>query len=359
MKKLIYLFLLAGSQLALGQINVETVPVENAGNTPDASTGLGTVNYTYSIGKYEVTIKQYTDFLNSVAATNTNSWIVNLWNPEMQSNPNIAGIARTGNGTATNPYIYTAIGDDTRPIACVSWFDAARFCNWMHNGGKVDSDTETGAYNLNKATSGVIAKNNNAKWYIPTENEWYKAAYNKRNSGYWRFATQSDTRPGNIMGNYYNNVNYRYFSGGRTYYSVNGSSAWAPVSYITSGGAFGNPSSWGTFDQSGNLHEWVDTPDGPVVRGGSWFDYDESSISSSARYWENSSSENIYTGFRIAKTTAIEPPIGILTLEVSNGISSDWVQVSVTSNMLTPDGKINIANLNGGSKFYRLKIEAK
>ena len=359
MKKLLCLFLVAFIELASGQINIETVAIENPGNVADSTTGMGAVSHSYLIGKYEVTIKQYADFLNSVAATNTNSWIVNLWNPEMQSNPNIAGIARTGNGTAINPYIYTTIGDDTRPIACVSWFDAARFCNWMHNGGKVDSDTETGAYNLNRSTSGVITKNNNAKWYIPTENEWYKAAYNKRNGGFWRFATQSDTRPGNIMGGFYNNANYRYFSGGKTYYAVNGSSAWAPVSYITSSGAFGSPSSWGTFDQSGNLHEWVDTPDGPVVRGGSWFDYEENRLSSSASWWENSSNENIYTGFRIAKTVTTEPPRGILTLEVSDGVSSEWVEVAITSAMLTPDGKIDAASLNSGTRFYRLKIEAR
>ena len=359
MKKLIYLFLLTVSQLVFGQINVETVPVENAGNAPDAPTGLGTVNYTYSIGKYEVTIKQYTDFLNSVASTSTNNWIVNLWNPEMQSNVNIAGVARTGNGTSINPYVYSAIGDDTRPIACVSWFDAARFCNWMHNGGNINSSTETGAYDLNGSTTVVVPKNSAAKWYIPTENEWYKAAYSKRDGGYWLYATQSNTRPGTMMGGYYNNANYRYFSGGKTYYAANGSSAWAPISYTTSVGAFGSPSSWGTHDQSGNLYEWVDVSGGPAARGGSWFDWEESRLSSMSKIGEFAYNESPYIGFRVAKNITPEPAKGILTLEVSHGISSNWVEVPITSSMLTADGKIDVSVLNGTTKFYRLKIEAR
>jgi len=61
-------------------ITVDTVPVEHPGNGNDNASGYGSVGYPYRIGKYEVTIEQYAVFLNSVARTNTNSDIVNLWN---------------------------------------------------------------------------------------------------------------------------------------------------------------------------------------------------------------------------------------------------------------------------------------
>lgn len=46
-----------------------------------------------------------------------------------------------------------SFGSGARPITYVSWFDAARYTNWLHN-GQGTGDTETGAYTLNGATSG-------------------------------------------------------------------------------------------------------------------------------------------------------------------------------------------------------------
>ena len=65
------------------------------------------------------------------------------------------------------------------------------------------SDSEamkSGAYTLNGATTGnAVAVNPGAAFYIPTENEWYKAAYYSPNyggvsvPGYYAYATQSDS----------------------------------------------------------------------------------------------------------------------------------------------------------------------
>ena len=49
-------------------------------------------------------------------------------------------------------------GSANKPITIVSWFDAARFCNWLHN-GQGSGSTETGAYTLNGAMSGIYMKN--------------------------------------------------------------------------------------------------------------------------------------------------------------------------------------------------------
>src|SRR4051812_9590794 len=58
-------------------VAVVTVPVGNPGNPADteimtdATTGYGSVPYSYRLGKYETTAGQYTEFLNAVADTDT------------------------------------------------------------------------------------------------------------------------------------------------------------------------------------------------------------------------------------------------------------------------------------------------
>ena len=74
---------------------------------------------------------------------------------------------------------------------------AARYCNWLHNNY---GDTQTGAYTLTNYSIGspLPSRNSGAKYFIPTENEWYKAAYYKGGGaqrGYWRYATQTDIAP--------------------------------------------------------------------------------------------------------------------------------------------------------------------
>ena len=76
--------------------------VTDAGNTSEASV-YGSVNYEYSIGKYEVSLVQYTRFLNAVAASDTYS----LYNPSMATDLNIAGIERSGDDGS---YTYAVIG---------------------------------------------------------------------------------------------------------------------------------------------------------------------------------------------------------------------------------------------------------
>ena len=162
-------------------VTIDTVTVGNAGNASDTRTntgslGFGAVTNVFAIGKYEVTIGQYNTFLNSVASVTTNSYIVDLWNSLISTDGNSRGISRSGSGTLGSPYSYSVIGSSNRPITYVSWFDAARFANWMNNGATNGASTETGAYTLNGATNGIITKNTGATWWIPSENEWYKAA---------------------------------------------------------------------------------------------------------------------------------------------------------------------------------------
>jgi formylglycine-generating enzyme required for sulfatase activity len=163
------------------------VTVGDTGNSAD-TTGFGAVSYEYKIGKYLITNSEYCLFLNSVAATDT----YGLYSSQMSSE-RVGGITRTG---SSGSYSYTVKTNyDNKPVYFISWFGLARYCNWLHNSY---GSTETGAYALNGASTGIVHKSAGAKYYIPTENEWYKAAYYKgggTNKGYWRFATQSDTTP--------------------------------------------------------------------------------------------------------------------------------------------------------------------
>ena len=68
-------------------------------------------------------------------------------------------------------------GRGAKPANYVTWYDAVRFANWLHNGQPVgaqnSSTTEGGAYTMPLAA----ARNVGATVFVPTEDEWYKAAY--------------------------------------------------------------------------------------------------------------------------------------------------------------------------------------
>jgi len=176
-------------------VAIDWVTVGDAGNAPDPATGnlYGRVDDNYRIGRYEVTNDQYAAFLNAVAATDTYS----LYDWSMGSNAR-GGITQSGEPGSFTYVVKPHMGD--KPVNFVNWFDAARFANWMHNGQptgeQVAATTEDGAYTLAGATSGdASARNGGARFSLPTENEWYKAAYYKgggTSAGYWAYATQSD-----------------------------------------------------------------------------------------------------------------------------------------------------------------------
>ncbi len=319
-------FTLASNLHAQPLVTIDTVTVGDAGNAAD-TTGYGAVADVFAIGKYEVTISQYTTFLNSVASLKGGSYIDNLWNANMTSDLNIAGISRSGLGTSLSPYSYSVVGPSgsnpagasspgNRPITYVSWFDAARFANWMNNGATNGASTETGAYTLSGATTGIFTKNAGATWWIPSEDEWYKAAYYKSggtNAGYWVYPTQSDTAPGNNIGGATNQANYynRDIGGGAAVTQSVGFNS--SQNYLTDAGAFSNSASaYDTFDQGGSVWEWNDAVIGSArfLRGGSWQDFDlpyGNDLQSSNRRSSDPSVGNNHEGFRLATVAVPEP----------------------------------------------------
>jgi sulfatase modifying factor 1 len=284
---------------------LEMVTVGNPGNTADSTT-YGAVPYEYSIGKYEVTLAQYAAFLNAVAATDA----YGLYNPSMATNLNIAGIERSG---TSGSFTYSVIGTGTRPVTYVTWFDAARFCNWLHNGrptgAQTAATTERGAYTLDGATGGVgFSRQWGAKYWIPSEDEWYKAAYHDARteiSGgppggdfYWLYPTGRDTTPGNTIGALANHANFV-----TTVYSVTQDKFYYTTeNYLTAAGSYsGSSSFYGTFDQGGNVFEWNDAVNGSSreQRGGSWV-HGEVLLGSSERRFVTPGTQNDSTGFRVA-----------------------------------------------------------
>lgn len=162
---------------------------------------IGGVSYEYYINKFKVTNDEYALFLNSVASTDTYL----LYFTTQFESQSIRGITRTG---SPGSYVYSVKNNyENKPFTNINWFTCARYCNWLHNGkptgAQNSSTTEDGAYLLNGATTGnAIAKKAGAKYFLPTENEWYKAAYYKgggTNRGYWRYATQSNDYPRAIL----------------------------------------------------------------------------------------------------------------------------------------------------------------
>ena len=299
-------FLLPATLQEAHAVTIDMVTVGDPGNTADDTT-YGAVADAFQIMKYEWTNSQYTDFLNSVAATDTYS----LYNADMGSNAR-GGITQSG---ASGSYTYAVksnMGD--KPVNYVSWFDAARVSNWLMNGGTSSSSTETGAYTLiSGQTSGnAPAVNSGATFYVPTEDQWYKAAYYKggsTNAGYWDYATQSDTDPTAVTAG-----STGIGSSGSTgnFANYNSAANWnGQTGNVTTVGTNGGASAYDAFDMIGNLREWNDLTGAAGssrgLRGGNW-GYFASPLSSSVRGTNVPSFEDSGVGFRLASPVAVPEP---------------------------------------------------
>ncbi len=272
---------LAASTAATANVVIDTVLIGNANNVNDESTGYGAVSYNYHIGTHEVTNSQYTAFLNAVAATDTHS----LYNSNMGSNTH-GGITRAG---TSGSFTYSVkSGFDNKPVNYVSFWDAARFSNWLTTGG-----TETGVYVLDATgiSNNTITRDatawNNGGVAIASEDEWYKAAFYDGNGGYTLYPTQS-----NIIST--TDANYAN-----------------SVGTVTDVGTYAaDPSHYGTFDQGGNVWEWNDaivSTSARGYRGGSFSSFD-GALQSSDRSLGSPTGEADSVGFRVSSLAPIPEP---------------------------------------------------
>jgi sulfatase modifying factor 1 len=293
---------------ASAAITIPMVPVGNAGNAAD-TTGFGSVAYSYNIGQTDVTATQYTAFLNAVAKTDT----YGLYNSNMASSFAAAGISQSG---SSGSYTYATTQNGNFPINYVTWGDAARFANWLTNnqptGAEGNGTTETGSYTLNGATTdaalNAVTRNANADYVIPTENEWYKAAYyNPASTSYYLYPTSSNTQPSNVLSATGTN-NANYYNGGYT----------DPTNYLTPVGAFADTTSpYGAYDMGGDVFQWNESVYSGLARGlrGGSFGINNDNLQSGSSDNDFPTSGSYGIGFRVSQVP--EPAsMGILGLGV-------------------------------------------
>jgi sulfatase modifying factor 1 len=257
------------------QFTLDFTTIGNPGNAAPNS-GYGSVGYVYRIGTYAISQNQIDKATES-------------------------GLANVTAGAWS--------GD--KPAANMTWFESAAFVNWLNT-----SKGFQPAYNLTWSGStwsmalwtvtdagydaNNLYRNSLAKYFLPSENEFYKAAYGKSDgSGYYLYPTASDFVPEDVA------------SGTRAGTAVyNGGSS--PASVYAAGGL----SSYGTMGQGGNVWQWNESASDGVnndaqeyrgFRGGAWWK-GASSLGSSTRYRLGPGDSNNDIGFRVASVQDIPEP---------------------------------------------------
>ena len=277
-------------------INIDFVTIGNPGNAANTR-GFGAVGYEYQIGKYEVTHGQWNAFTVTIGAPTGNDYDgQSPYDADQSGNP-------------ADAYGFDQSLVNNLPTNNLSWFEAAQFCNYLTSG-----DKSLGAYlfsgdNTNPGDFLNIDRDSAVSAYgiayvIPTEDEWYKAAY-YTGSGYSTYANGSDTIPPADNG-----WNY----GGGLY----GSYSW----YVGTGTMEQNE----TFDMMENIIEWNETlvfdsshiissgayESSGMVSGGSYNQsnaLDDLSSSSSPSYYPQYYEGSV--GFRVA---SVPEPATLLLL---------------------------------------------
>ena len=270
-------------------VAIDWVTIGDPGNACDTQPQgcFGSVAGEYQISKFEVTVAQYTEFLNAVAASDPNG----LYNTDMGDTQN-GSITRSGSdGSYT--YAPKTMDREDAPANYVSFWDALRFANWLHNGQPTGAQgagtTEGGAYTITALgmTNNTITRNPGALFFLPNENEWFKAAYYDVALGvYYDYPGGSDTAMACVDG-----------TGG-----PNEANCDDPGRAFTDVGSYTDSASPNdTFDQGGNLWEWNETVVGSErgLRGGS-FETGPGTLAASSRGDESMSVQTDDIGFRVA-----------------------------------------------------------
>ena len=211
--------------------NAFTIDFVTISKATNPTSGYGIVSNDYRMGVYEITNDQWNKFkaeLSPVAVTGDPSEAYDL-DPTW-----------TGANVPTNR---------------VSWYEAAQFVNWLNTSTghqaayKFTGTQGTSGYALDtwstaEADGGTnLYRHKDAVYYMPTEDEWYKAAY-------WNgtaIQTYSNASAGDLVSDsgYPDPAKWNYYP------SV-GSEPWD----VGSGVQELN----GTFDMMGNVTEWVESP---------------------------------------------------------------------------------------------------
>ena len=271
---------------------IDFVAIGNAGNANDAGNGgglysspYGGVPYAYRMGTFEIA----QDAITKATAS---------------------GAINLGGGA------WSA----TQSAAAMTWFQAAAFVNYLNTstGHQAAYQLDTGNTALTLWSSGQawqaggenLYRNKDAYYFLPNENEWYKAAYHQNDgvtANYWDYATASNSIPTAVASG--------TTAGTAVYNGVAGS----PAAVNNDGGL----SAYGTMGQNGNVWEWQESAlDGinnssselRAFRGGNWSGT-EDNLRSSFRSDNAPSDSNLSVGFRVASVP--EPSSTVLMLSAS------------------------------------------
>jgi len=255
-------------------IEMDFVTIGNPGNPGDTRveanpTGCGAVDYEYQIGKYEISNAQWDSFVTAAGVP--------------------TGIPSTAYNESAQ---YTGYSIPTNEV---SWYEAAQFCNYLTSGDKSQGAYQFSGDNSNPGDFEGIDRDSAVSTYgiayvIPTEDEWYKAAY-YTGSDYSTYANGTDTAPIEDVDSNYDNES--------------GCQPWDVGD--------GTMEQNGTFDMMGNVHEWNETLIDGVQRGrrGASYYNGDISLSSSNRYSNKPYHESLNLGFRVA---SVPEPATLLLL---------------------------------------------
>ena len=276
--------------------SIDFVQIGNPGNAPDTTGNpnpVGSVAYTYNIGKYEVSRDQI-DKANSAGSLGITMF-------DMSSGSGIYYLG--GNGV-------------NRPATGINWYEAATYVNWLNTstGGTAAYKFVGGTFTLWSAGDAGYNeanpfRNSLSKYIITSRDEWFKAAYGSPSGTWYNYPTGNDTQPTPVASGIGDNM------------AVYGGGNLGPADINNAGGL----SAYGTMGQGGNVWEWNETAfDGMnntaseirELRGGSW-SYGSDTLSSEYRldgYYP--SIENGNFGFRVAM---IPEPSAVSLLAVGLG----------------------------------------
>jgi formylglycine-generating enzyme required for sulfatase activity len=209
------------------------------------------------MGRTEVTNAEYVEFLNAVAASDP----FELYDTQVGSST-LGGIVRTGSDGSFRyavkpPALDGEYSYENKPVVFVSWFSAARFANWLHNGQGGQGTTEDGAYTLLGGTptpsnAKDIRRNADARWWLPQPGEWAMAAYFDRHLDFdYDYPTDSNVVPDNNPPSLDTGNSANFYDDGYT--------TGNPSFPLTDAGAYKHSRSpYHTLDQGGNVSEWVE-----------------------------------------------------------------------------------------------------
>jgi formylglycine-generating enzyme required for sulfatase activity len=277
-------------------ITIDFVPISGATNP---TSGYGIVNKDYRMGTYEISNDQWTKF-KAAYGTVTGS-----------------ELSPVGAGTAYDRE--PRWPGSNLPTSNVSWYEAAQFVNYLNTStGHTAAYKFTGTIHTSNYTLGVwgaadadgtnLYRNKNAKYFLPTENEWVKAAYWNGSS----LQTYSNASAGDLVGGLPDPTKWNYSHPFET-------EPWN----VTRGVQELN----GTHNMMGNVREWMESPyfagdylSGSLrrFRGGFTSSYvNELALSGGgydySYYYGQPSSEYGSLGFRVASIIP-EPASALLML---------------------------------------------